>query len=83
MWLHAKNIPSSHVIIKAENISDEIIKKAAEIVAFYTKLNIGEKVEIDYTLKKHIKKPNGANLGFVTYTNQKTIIVEKIDKVLN
>lgn len=76
-WLHAKNIPSSHVIIKTVKISEDILKKAAEIVAFYTKLNLGEKVEIDYTLKKYITKPNGAKLGFVIYTNQKSIVVEK------
>lgn len=77
LWLHAKNFPSSHVIVKSDSISEEIIKKAAEVVAFYTKLSLGEKIEIDYTLKKYINKPNGAKLGFVTYSNQKTITVEK------
>lgn len=76
-WFHAKNIPSSHIVVKTDILTDDIIKKAAEITAFYTKLNIGEKLEIDYTQKKFINKPSGAKPGFVTYTNQKTIIVEK------
>ncbi|MDO4690234.1 MAG: NFACT family protein [Fusobacterium sp.] len=78
-WFHAKNIASSHVIVKTNTLSEELIKKAAELTAFYTKLNLGEKVEVDYTQRKYLNKPNGAKPGFVTYSNQKTILVEKKD----
>ncbi|WP_022818907.1 Rqc2 family fibronectin-binding protein [Fusobacterium russii] len=76
-WFHAKNIPSSHIIVKTDYLNEEIIKKAAEITAFYTRLKMGEKVEIDYTQKKYVNKPANSKPGFVTYTNQKTILVEK------
>lgn len=78
-WFHAKNIPSSHIIVKADYLNEESIKKAAEITAFYTKLKIGEKIEIDYTQRKYVNKPSGSKPGFVTYTNQKTILIEKKD----
>lgn len=78
-WFHAKNIPSSHIIVKADYLNEESIKKAAEITAFYTKLKIGEKIEIDYTQRKYVNKPSGSKPGFVTYTNQKTIVIEKKD----
>lgn len=78
-WFHAKNIPSSHIIVRADYLNEESIKKAAEITAFYTKLKIGEKIEIDYTQRKYVNKPSGSKPGFVTYTNQKTILIEKKD----
>lgn len=76
-WFHAKNIPSSHVIVKTTKLTDALIKKASEITAYFTKLNLGDKIEIDYTQKKFVSKPNAAKPGFVVYTNQKTYIVEK------
>lgn len=78
-WFHAKNIPSSHIIVKADILTEEIIKKAAEITAFYTKLKAGEKLEIDYTQRKYVNKPAASKPGFVTYTNQKTLFIEKKD----
>ncbi|MBS9775559.1 MAG: NFACT family protein [Fusobacterium sp.] len=78
-WFHVKDIPSSHVIVKTNFLTDNLIKKASEISAFYTKLNLGEKVLVEYTQKKHVNKPKGAKPGFVTYDNQKSITVEKVE----
>lgn len=76
-WLHAKNIPGSHVIIKCDNLTDEILMKGAEIAAQYSKGSSGDKISIDYTLKRYINKPKGARPGFVTYINEKNITVIK------
>lgn len=76
-WFHVKDIPSSHVIVKTSNLTDELILKAAEISAFYSRLNIGDKVTVDYTQKRYLNKPNGTKLGFVTYTNFKSVVVVK------
>ena len=78
MWLHAKNMPGSHVIIKSngKEIPKTTIAKAAEIAAYYSKGAQSTLVAVDYTLKKHVKKPNGAKPGMVIYTHQKTAFVE-------
>ncbi len=76
-WFHVKDIPSSHVIVKSNFLSDELIKKAAEISAFYSKVNLGEKVLVEYTQKKYVNKPKGAKPGFVTYINQKSVTVKR------
>lgn len=81
IWLHAKNIPGSHVVIKCANLTEDILLKAAEIAAYYTKGLAGDKVSIDYTQKRYINKPKGAKPGFVTYTNEKNIIVIKPEKI--
>lgn len=77
IWLHAKNIPGSHVIIKCEELTDEILMKGAEIAAFYSKGFVGDRISIDYTQKRYINKPKGAKPGFVTYVNEKNIVVIK------
>jgi predicted ribosome quality control (RQC) complex YloA/Tae2 family protein len=69
-WFHAKQIPGSHVVVKAENaeeLPDRTFEEAARLAAYYSKGRGQEKVEIDYIQKKHVKKPSGARPGFVVY----------------
>lgn len=69
-WFHAKGIPGSHVILKvkgSEEIPDRAFEEAAGLAAYYSKGRDGDKVEVDYIQKKHIKKPAGTAPGFVIY----------------
>ena len=77
LWFHAKNIPGSHVILKAEYINEKNIEIASKVAALYSKASTGEKIFVDYTLKKYVNKPSGSKPGFVTYTNEKSILVKK------
>ncbi len=73
MWLHAKDMPGSHVIIKAEGeIPRETLKQAALLAAWYSKGQRSSLVPIDYTRRKYVRKPAGAAPGKVIYTHQKT-----------
>ena len=74
-WLHAKNIPGSHVSIKSDQPSDETITEAAELAAYFSKYRYSAQVPVDLVQVKHIRKPNGAKPGYVIYENQKTVIV--------
>ena len=84
-WLHVKNIPGSHVIIKSDQPSDETITEAAELAAYFSKYRHSAQVPVDLVQVKHLRKPNGAKPGYVIYEKQKTIIVtpeeEKINKM--
>ncbi len=72
-WLHAKDMPGSHVIIKAEgSVPDTTLAQAATLAAWYSKGQHSSMVPIDYTLKRYVKKIPGGATGMVTYTNQKT-----------
>jgi len=68
-WFHAKGIPGSHVIVKADGqeLPDRTFEEAAALAAYYSKGRSNEKVEIDYIQKKHVKKVAGAAPGFVIY----------------
>ena len=74
MWLHAKDMPGSHVIIRCEgDLPDQTLLEAATLAAWYSKGQRSSSVPIDYTLRRHVKKPGGAAPGFVIYTNQRTL----------
>ena len=73
MWLHAKDIPGSHVIICMEGeIPITTMKQAALLAAWYSKGQKSSLVPIDYTRKRYVKKPAVAAAGKVIYTHQKT-----------
>lgn len=74
-WFHAKAVPGSHVVVRAEfenqaeewDMPDEVFEAAAALAAKYSKNGEQDKVEVDYLRKKKVKKPSGANPGFVVY----------------
>lgn len=68
-WFHAKGIAGSHVVVKTngDELPDRTFEEAGRLAGFYSKGNNQDKVEIDYTEKKNIKKPSGAKPGFVVY----------------
>ncbi len=77
LWLHTKNYHSSHVIIKSKGttIPDEVILFAAEICAYYSQAKNSDKIPVDYTFKKFVKKPPKSPVGTVYYTDYQTILV--------
>ncbi len=76
VWLHAKDMPGSHVIIVGEGPDEETVLYAASLAALYSKGRSGSRVPVDYTLRRYVKKPSGARPGFVIYTNQRTLYVQ-------
>ncbi|MFC0474793.1 NFACT family protein [Robertmurraya beringensis] len=75
IWLHTKDIPGSHVVIRSKNPSDSTILEAANIASYFSKARSSSSVPVDFTQVRHVKKPNGAKPGFVIYDNQQTVYV--------
>ena len=84
MWLHTKDFHSSHVIIKTGNspVPDDVLLFAAEICAYYSDARSADKVPVDYTLRKFVKR-SGKNVGLVYYTDQKTVFVRPDAHIIN
>jgi predicted ribosome quality control (RQC) complex YloA/Tae2 family protein len=74
-WLHTKDIPGSHVIIRSHSFDEKTLHEAANIAAYFSKSKYSSSVPVDYTEVRHVKKPNGAKPGFVIYDNQQTLFV--------
>jgi len=80
LWFHVKNIPGSHVIMKTslpEPLESDILT-AASYAAAMSKGKNSDKVAVDYTQRRFVKKPNGAKPGFVIYTDQTTLYVKPL-----
>ena len=77
-WFHAKGMPGSHVIVKANNeeLPDRVFEEAGRLAGFYSKGRDNEKIEIDYLQKKNLKKPSGAAPGFVVYYTNYSLVIE-------
>ena len=77
-WFHAKGCPGSHVIVKTngEELPDRTFEEAGKLAAYYSKNRGNEKVEIDYTEKKHVKKPSGGKPGFVVYYTNYSLMID-------
>lgn len=82
-WLHTKNIPGSHVIIRSFDPSDQTINEAATLAAYFSKARDSTKVPVDFTKVKHVRKPNGTKPGYVIYDNQQTVLVDPSEDIVS
>ncbi len=80
MWLHAKQIHGSHVIVRnPENRQDipmPTLLQAAQLAAYYSKAHHASNVPVDYTWARYVVKRKGNVAGYVHYTREKTLYVE-------
>jgi len=84
IWLHTKDIPGSHVIIKTEGfqVPENTLREAAMLAAYYSQARYSRNVPVDYTRRKHVKKPRGAKPGYVIYEQQRTAVVNPDEELV-
>lgn len=76
IWMHAKNVPGSHVIIEHSGEPPETtLREAASLAAYYSQSRASANVPVDYTPRKYVKKPSGARPGMVIYSTNRTLYV--------
>ena len=82
VWMHTKDIPGSHVIVRLDdgrNVNDlpaKLIYEAASIAAYHSKAGSGDNVPVDYVPVRYVKKPNGSKPGMVIFTHNQTVYVK-------
>ncbi|WP_317172715.1 NFACT RNA binding domain-containing protein [Echinicola salinicaeni] len=78
LWLHAKDVSGSHVIIKfksGQTIPKSTIERAAELAAFYSKNKNESLAPVIYTPCKYVRKVKGSPAGAVMVDKEKVIMV--------
>ncbi len=83
-WFHAKGTQGSHVLMvcKGEEPSVSDFTEAAEIAAQFSRAAGGEKVDVDYTKAKNVKKPASGKPGLVIYhTNWSCTVTPNAERV--
>lgn len=82
MWLHTQGFPGSHTVIVSDNreITETAVEEAASLAAAFSSAKDAEKVPVDYTLVKNLKKPKNALPGRVIYHIYNTVYVSPAEK---
>lgn len=79
-WFHAQKAPGSHVVVRASAsgaaLPTRTCQEAALLAAWYSKARQDTRVAVAYTLRKHVRKPNGARPGFVIYDHERILVVQ-------
>ena len=75
LWLHAAKSHGAHVIVKADkgSIPDRILLIASEIAAYYSERRADQKVEVDYTERRNVRRHPAKKIGLVYYTDYSTV----------
>ncbi len=82
LWLHAKDVSGSHVIIKNSSsspIPTFVIEQAASLAAWHSKSKNNSLAAVVYTLKKYVRKPKGFIPGQVIVEKETGLLVEPKD----
>jgi predicted ribosome quality control (RQC) complex YloA/Tae2 family protein len=78
VWLHARGVPGSHVVLQIgsrKDVPKEAIEQAAEIAAWYSDARSQPLAPVSYTRKKYVRKPKGANPGSVILEREEVMMV--------
>jgi len=75
IWLHLKDMPSTHVIITTDkkNVPENVLMFAAKLCVQFSATGAGSYL-VDYTHRRHVKMREGANVNYVEY---KTVKIDK------
>lgn len=75
IWLHARGVPGSHVIIKAagREVPLSTVEQAANLAAYYSQARGSTNVPVDYTLQRHVRHMKGGGPGMVVYERERTL----------
>lgn len=80
IWLHARGVSGSHVVIRMNNNKDyppkKIILKAASTAAWNSKARGSKLAPVIYTKRKYISKPKGSPAGAVRVHQEEVELVE-------
>ena len=77
-WFHARGVPGAHVLLRlasaGQSPTPEQVEAAAALAARSSRAGDANKVEVDYTQRKHVRRRAG-KAGLVWYTDFKTVRV--------
>ncbi len=79
LWLHAKDVSGSHVIVKYQSgkvFPKSVVEKAAQIAAYFSKRRNETLCPVIVTPKKYIRKTKDLDFGQVIVEKETIVMVE-------
>ncbi|MFN3998370.1 NFACT RNA binding domain-containing protein [Algoriphagus sp.] len=81
LWLHARQVPGSHVVIRMKGMSalpNSVLERAAGLAAFYSKFKTESLAPVIYTEAKFVRKVKGSAPGSVMVAREKVVMVPPV-----
>jgi NFACT N-terminal and middle domains/NFACT protein RNA binding domain len=81
LFLHAKDVSGSHVLIKyqpGKNFPKEVIERAAQLAAYYSKRKNDSLCPVVVTPRKFVRKRKGDPAGAVVVDREEVVMVEPV-----
>ena len=78
IWFHTKDRAGSHVLLKLQDNrepDEQVIFECCKLAKQFSSVPENEKAGVIYTKRKYLRKPPAANLGYVTYRNEKEMYI--------
>ncbi|WP_339753709.1 NFACT RNA binding domain-containing protein [Algoriphagus aquimarinus] len=78
IWLHARMVPGSHVLIKTSGLKSipmSVLETAASLAAFYSKNKNESLAPVIHTEAKYVRKVKGSPAGSVMVEKEKVLMV--------
>jgi predicted ribosome quality control (RQC) complex YloA/Tae2 family protein len=77
LWFHARGVPGAHVILQTAGRipSPEAIEAAAQVAAYFSKARGSGRVQVDYTERRHVRRPSQGRPGMVLYERERSLWV--------
>jgi predicted ribosome quality control (RQC) complex YloA/Tae2 family protein len=81
LWLHARDVSGSHVVVKhqaGKKFPAPVIERAAQLAAYYSKRRNDSLCPVIVTPKKFVRKPKGYPQGAVVVEKEEVVMVEPV-----
>ncbi len=85
LWLHAKGWSGAHVVVgleKGASCPPDLLVEAAHLAAHFSDARDERLVDVQYTPRRHVRKPRGSAPGLVVVDREKVLVLRKDDAVL-
>jgi hypothetical protein len=85
LWLHVKSRSGAHVVVPLDrgmNCPSEVLIEAAHLAAHFSDAREEDRVEVEYTLRRYIRKGRGSPAGLVIVSREKVLVLRRSEIVL-
>lgn len=80
VWMHARGVSGSHLIIRMNRSSaypdHHVLEKAARVAAWLSKARTTGLAPVIYAKRKHVRKPKGSAPGLALVDREQVVLVE-------
>ncbi len=80
LWLHARHVSGSHVVVRMNRSPDlppsDVVETAASWAAWHSKAKTAGIVPVVYTKRKYVRKPKGAAPGTALVDKEQVCLIE-------